>query len=155
MVTQADHIYIFKDGKPISIYLGNIYKNNSTYGLVDSRFHIAYEGNFYKFSDQFYDFKIESLRDPNDNTVIFKVTPLNKNPRFTDLTIEIYNPQGEYKYVINIFTTDKSTYWDYRTEVNIPEGEIWTVKIRDLDKTKYNYKDQFWKYRLSNNSVTV
>ena len=143
MVTQADHIYIFKDGKPISIYLGNIYKNNSTYGLVDSRFHIAYEGNFYKFSDQFYDFKIESLRDPNDNTVIFKVT------------IEIYNPQGEYKYVINIFTTDKSTYWDYRTEVNIPEGEIWTVKIRDLDKTEYNYKDQFWKYRLSNNSVTV
>ena len=155
MIIQADHIYVFKNGEPISMYLGSIYKNNSIYGLVDSEFHIAYNNDFYKFSDQFYDFKIESLRDSNDNSVIFKITSLNKNPRFTDLTIEIYNPEGENKYLINIFTTDKSGYWNYRTEANIPEGEIWTAKIRDLDNTGYDYKDQFWKYRISNNTITI
>lgn len=155
MIIQADHIYVFKDGKPVSLYLGNIYKNDSIYGLIDSRFHISYENNLYKFSDQYYEFKIESLRDINDNTIIFKITPLNENPRFTDLTIEIYNPDGEYKYLINIFTTDKSKHWNYYTKTNIPIGEVWKAKIRDLDNTGYDYKDQFWKYRLSNYNINI
>lgn len=148
---EAKNIYVYKNGKPISLQFGKVYKNKVVSYLINKNFHIYYNSECYKFPALDYIFNAEYYRNDNGN-VIFRITkPLDiNNNRASDLSVEFYNPENELKYIVNIFTMDKNTYWDYETNTNIPNGN-WTVKIRDLDNTSYTYEDDFWKYSINSN----
>ena len=137
-IMKAESIYVFKDGKPVPIYLGLIYKDDNVIGSVDSTFYLAYEDTFYQYLLQAYTFSLSQYRDENNN-VVFRITPNDLSlPRFSDLVVDIKNNSGE-DYIINIFTTDTSEHWDYYTDKDIPVGEYWRASIR-------NSQDQYWNY---------
>ena len=146
-IMKAESIYVFKDGKPVPIYLGLIYKDDNVIGRVDSTFHLAYEDTFYQYRLQAYTFSLSQYRDENNN-VVFRITPNDLSlPRFSDLVIDIKNNSGE-DYIINIFTTDTSEHWDYYTDRDIPVGEYWIASIR-------NSQDQYWNYYFNVSSITI
>ena len=155
MIKEADNIYVFKDGKPISLHLGNIYRNGIISHKVGNNFHLYYNGDWYKFKSQEYKFKIETYRDEN-NEVVFRLTRLEEHkPRTSDIVLELYDETGTIRYTINVFETDENLYWDYFSRLNLPSGIIWTAKLRDLDNTSHDYEDGFWKYLLVNNTIEI
>lgn len=154
MIKEAKNIYVYKNGIPYSIQFGNIYKNGEISYQVNSQFRMYYNGDWYVLSPIEYKFNITTYRNEN-NEVIFHITaPLEYNPRTSDLAIEFYDEEGVLKYVLNIFETDPSQYWDYFTFKDLTPGITWTAKIRDLDDTSYDYSDLFWKYIVTSN-ITI
>lgn len=155
MIKEAKNIYVYKNGIPYSLQFGNIYQNRDISYQVNSNFRIYYNGDWYKLNPIEYNFLVSSYRDKN-NEIIFRITPPNEyNPRTSDLTIEFYNSENILCYQVNIFENDDSKYWDYFTFDDLNSGDKYTIKIRDLDNTSYDYEDGFWKYLITSEIIIV
>ena len=154
MIKEAKDIYVFKNGKAVSLRKGNIYQNGIISYKVGTDFRMFYNGDWYKLDPEDYNFQISCYRDEN-NEVVFRLTTLEVEPRTSDLVLELYDETGTIRYTINIFETDKNDFWDYFTYQDLTPGVIWTAKIRDVDNTSYEYQDKFWKYLLNNNTIEI